>query len=148
MTLARACAGGRRRSGFRLLHSRRALLIAVQALGFEFGAQSYVLGTSVAETLTKTAIQPGSGFVTQTQALPVIAPSDYQAEAEAVLESKNFSLVNIGHRTELTVEAFLSPSYGTVHGKVRFVFADAVNEGKKAANLPRASETRQGNARG
>ena len=61
----------------------------------------------------------------------VIAPSDYSAEVETVLENKDVGFVKVGQKVEVKVETFPFTRYGTLTGTVSFVSNDAVNDEKK-----------------
>ena len=82
-------------------------------------------------TVQQLAIHTIGGVVTPAQALMVIAPSDYSAEVETVLENKDVGFVKVGQKVEVKVETFPFTRYGTLTGTVSFVSKDAVNDEKK-----------------
>ena len=90
-----------------------------------------LLTSPVDGTVQQLAIHTIGGVVTPAQALMVIAPSDYSAEVEAVLENKDVGFVKVGQKVEVKVETFPFTRYGTLTGTVSFVSNDAVNDEKK-----------------
>ena len=90
-----------------------------------------LLTSPVDGTVQQLAIHTVGGVVTPAQALMVIAPSDYSAEVEAVLENKDVGFVKVGQKVEVKVETFPFTRYGTLTGTVSFVSNDAVNDEKK-----------------
>ncbi len=82
-------------------------------------------------TVQQLAVHTVGGVVTPGQVLLVLAPADYQAEVEAVLENKDVGFVKVGQRAEVKVETFPFTRYGTVAGTVSFVSNDAVNDEKR-----------------
>lgn len=89
------------------------------------------LTSPVDGTVQQLAVHTVGGVVTPAQALMVIAPSDYQAEIEAVLENKDVGFVKVGQRAEVKVETFPFTRYGTLSGTVSFVSKDAVPDEKR-----------------
>ena len=77
------------------------------------------------------AIHSIGGVVTPAQTLMVIAPDDYAAEVEAVLENKDVGFVKAGQAVEVKIETFPFTRYGTLPGRVSFVSNDAVHDEKK-----------------
>lgn len=61
----------------------------------------------------------------------VIAPTDYAAEVETVLENKDVGFVKVGQTAEVKIETFPFTRYGTLPATVSFVSNDAVNDEKK-----------------
>ena len=90
-----------------------------------------LLTSPVDGTVQQLAIHTIGGVVTPAQALMVIAPSDYSAEVETVLENKDVGFVKVGQKVEVKVETFPFTRYGTLTGTVSFVSNDAVNDEKK-----------------
>ena len=90
-----------------------------------------VLVAPVDGTVQQLAIHTEGGVVQEAQPLMVIAPSDYQAEVEAVLENRDVGFVKVGQRAEVKVETFPFTRYGTIPGVVSFVSQDAVNDAKR-----------------
>ncbi len=90
-----------------------------------------LLTSPVDGTVQQLAIHTIGGVVTPAQALMVIAPSDYSAEVESVLENKDVGFVKVGQKVEVKVETFPFTRYGTLIGTVSFVSNDAVNDEKK-----------------
>ena len=93
--------------------------------------QQQTLTAPVAGTVQQLAINTIGGVVTPAQALMVIAPKDYAAEVEAILENKDVGFVKVGQRAEVKVETFPFTKYGTLPGTVTFVSNDAVNDEKR-----------------
>ena len=92
-----------------------------------------LLTSPVDGTVQQLAIHNIGGVVTPAQALMVIAPSDYSAEVETVLENKDVGFVKVGQKVEVKVETFPFTRYGTLTGTVSFVSNDAVNDEKKGS---------------
>lgn len=90
-----------------------------------------ILSAPVDGTVQQLAIHTVGGVVTPAQPLMVIAPSDYQAEVEAVLENKDVGFVKVGQRAEVKIETFPFARYGTLGGTVSFVSQDAVPDEKR-----------------
>jgi hemolysin D len=90
-----------------------------------------VLVAPVEGTVQQLAIHTEGGVVQEAQPLMVIAPSDYQAEVEAVLENRDVGFVKVGQRAQVKVETFPFTRYGTIPGVVSFVSPDAVNDAKR-----------------
>ena len=93
--------------------------------------QQQTLTAPVAGTVQQLAVHTIGGVVTPAQALMVIAPNDYAAEVEAVLENKDVGFVKAGQTVEVKIETFPFTRYGTLTGSVTFVSNDAVNDEKK-----------------
>jgi hemolysin D len=66
----------------------------------------------------------------------VIAPKDYTAEAEVVLENKDVGFVKTDQTAEIKFETFPFTRYGTIPGKVTFVSNDAVSDEKRGLIFP------------
>ena len=90
-----------------------------------------ILRAPVDGTVQQLAINTIGGVAQAAQALMVIAPKDYAAEVEAVLENKDVGFVKVGQPVEVKVETFPFTRYGTLTGTVSFVSNDAVNDEKK-----------------
>ena len=93
--------------------------------------QQQILTAPVGGTVQQLAVNTIGGVVTPAQALMVIAPNDYQAEVEAMLENKDVGFVKAGQPVEVKIETFPFTRYGTLTGTVTFVSNDAVNDEKK-----------------
>jgi hemolysin D len=89
------------------------------------------LAAPVSGTVQQLAVHTVGGVVTPAQPLMVIAPRDYSAEVEAVLENKDIGFVKANQRAEVKVETFPFTRYGTVPAKVTFVSQDAVQDEKR-----------------
>jgi len=61
----------------------------------------------------------------------VIAPTEYQAEIEAVLENKDVGFVKIRQHAELKVGTFPFTRYRTLPGTVSYVTQDAAPDAKR-----------------
>jgi hemolysin D len=95
------------------------------------GEQQQTLTAPVDGTVQQLAVHTVGGVVTPAQALMVIAPSEYQAAIEAVLENKDVGFVKPGQHVEVKVETFLFTRYGTLSGTVSFVSKDAVPDERR-----------------
>jgi hemolysin D len=89
------------------------------------------LAAPVSGTVQQLAVHTVGGVVTPAQPLMVIAPRDYSAEVEAVLENKDIGFVKADQHAEVKVETFPFTRYGTVPAKVIFVSQDAVPDEKR-----------------
>ena len=89
------------------------------------------LAAPVSGTVQQLAVHTVGGVVTPAQPLMVIAPRDYSAEVEAVLENKDIGFVKADQRAEVKVETSPFTRYGTVPAKVTFVSQDAVQDEKR-----------------
>lgn len=88
------------------------------------------LTSPVDGTVQQLAVHTVGGVVTPAQALMLIAPNDYEAEIEAVLENKDVGFVKPGQHVEVKVETFPFTRYGTLSGTVSVVSKDAVRDEK------------------
>lgn len=110
---------------------KRAALLEQELVKAETREKQQTLVAPVDGTVQQLAAHTVGGVVTEAQPLMVIAPSDYQAEVEAVLENKDVGFVKVGQRAEVKVETFPFTRYGTVSGTVSFVSKDAVADEKR-----------------
>jgi hemolysin D len=110
---------------------KRAALLEQELIKAQTRQSQQSLTAPVDGTVQQLAVHTVGGVVTAGQALMVIAPSDYQAEVEAVLENKDVGFVKVGQRAEVKIETFPFTRYGTVPGTVSFVSSDAVNDEKR-----------------
>jgi len=110
---------------------KRAALLEQELIKAQTRQSQQSLTAPVDGTVQQLAVHTVGGVVTPGQALMVIAPSDYQAEVEAVLENKDVGFVKVGQRAEVKIETFPFTRYGTVPGTVSFVSSDAVNDEKR-----------------
>lgn len=77
------------------------------------------------------AVHTVGGVVTPAQPLMVIVPKDGGITVEAQLENKDIGFVHPDQDAEIKVAAFPFTRYGTVHGKVINVSADAIEDQKQ-----------------
>lgn len=110
---------------------KRAALLEQDLVKASTREQQQILTAPVAGTVQQLAVHTVGGVVTPAQALMVIAPSDYQAEVEAILENKDVGFVKVGQHVEVKVETFPFTRYGTLPGMVSFVSKDAVPDEKR-----------------
>jgi hemolysin D len=110
---------------------KRAALLEQELVKAETRERQQVLTAPVDGTVQQLAVHTVGGVVTPAQALMVIAPSDYQAEIEAVLENKDVGFVRVGQRAEVKVETFPFTRYGTLPGTVSYVSQDAAPDEKR-----------------
>ncbi len=71
------------------------------------------------------------GVVTPAQQLMVIVPLDDPLEVEAFVENKDIGFVNTGQEAEIKIETFPYTKYGTIHGEVKHVSSDAIQDEKR-----------------
>jgi hemolysin D len=77
------------------------------------------------------AVHTVGGVVTPAQPLMVIVPTDDPLEVEAFLENKDIGFVNAGQEAEVKIETFPYTKYGTIHGIVKQVSSDAIQDEKR-----------------
>jgi hemolysin D len=110
---------------------KRAALLEQELVKARTRERLQTLTSPVDGTVQQLAVHTVGGVVTPAQALMVVAPSDYQAEIEAVLENKDVGFVKPGQHVEVKVETFPFTRYGTLSGTVSFVSKDAVLDEKR-----------------
>jgi hemolysin D len=110
---------------------KRAALLEQELVKARTREQQQTLVAPVDGTVQQLAVNTVGGVVTPAQTLLVVAPSDYQAEVEAILENKDVGFVKVGQRAEVKVETFPFTRYGTLTGTVSFVSQDAVPDEKR-----------------
>ena len=110
---------------------KRAAQLEQELIKAQTRENQQVLTAPVDGTVQQLAFHTIGGVVTPAQALMVIAPNDYQAEVEAMLENKDVGFVKAGQPVEVKIETFPFTRYGTLTGTVTFVSNDAVNDEKK-----------------
>jgi hemolysin D len=89
------------------------------------------LTTPVDGSVQQLAIHTVGGIVTPAQQLMVVVPNDDPLEIEAFLENKDIGFVNAGQEAEIKIETFQYTKYGTIHGTVKHVSCDAIQDEKK-----------------
>jgi hemolysin D len=77
------------------------------------------------------AVHTVGGVVTPAQQLMVIVPKDDPLEVEAFVENKDIGFVNSGQEAEIKIETFPYTKYGVIHGEVKHVSSDAIQDEKK-----------------
>jgi hemolysin D len=110
---------------------KRAALLEQELVKNQAREKQQVLTAPVDGTVQQLSIHTVGGVVTPAQALMVIAPSDYQAEIEAVLENKDVGFVKVGQHAEIKIETFPFTRYGTLPGTVSYVSQDAAPDEKR-----------------
>jgi hemolysin D len=110
---------------------KRAALLEQELVKAQTRERLQTLVAPVDGTVQQLAIHTVGGVVTPAQPLMVIAPRDYEAEVEAVLDNKDVGFVKVGQRTEVKVETFPFTRYGTLAGTVSFVSQDAVPDERR-----------------
>jgi membrane fusion protein, hemolysin D len=110
---------------------KRAILLEQELVKNETREKQQVLISPVDGTVQQLAVHTVGGVVTPAQALMVIAPSEYDAEVEAVLENKDVGFVKVGQHAEVKVETFPFTRYGTLPGTVSYVSQDAAPDEKR-----------------
>lgn len=91
------------------------------------------------------AIHTVGGVVTPAQQLMVIVPKDDPLEVEAFVENKDVGFVSAGQDAEIKIETFPYTKYGTIHGAVKNVSSDAIQDEKRG--LIYSSRVKLANAR-
>jgi len=79
-------------------------------------------------TVQQVAIHTVGGVVTPAQPLLVIVPMDDPLEVEAFVENKDIGFVVAGQEAEIKIETFPYTKYGTIHGELKHVSNDAIND--------------------
>jgi hemolysin D len=110
---------------------KRAALLEQELVKAQTRERQQILLAPVDGTVQQLSVHTVGGVVTPAQPLMVIAPSDYHAEVEAVLENKDVGFVKVGQRAEVKIETFPFTRYGTIPGTVSFVSQDAVPDEKR-----------------
>jgi len=110
---------------------KRAGLLAQELVKAETRQHQQTLTAPVDGVVQQLAVHTVGGVVTPAQTLMVIAPSDYQAEVEAMLENRDVGFVRAGQHVEVKVDTFPFTRYGTIPGTVTFVSSDAVQDEKR-----------------
>ena len=110
---------------------KRAGLLAQELVKAETRQHQQTLTAPVDGVVQQLAVHTIGGVVTPAQTLMVVAPSDYQAEVEAMLENRDVGFVKAGQRVEVKVDTFPFTRYGTIAGTVTFVSTDAVQDEKR-----------------
>jgi hemolysin D len=89
------------------------------------------LTTPVDGSVQQLAVHTVGDVVTPAQQLMVIVPQDDPLEVEAFLENKDIGFVTAGQEAEVKIETFTYTKYGTIHGVVKQVSSDAIQDEKK-----------------
>lgn len=110
---------------------KRAALLEQELVKARTREKQQTLAAPVDGVVQQLAVHTVGGVVTPAQALMVIAPSEYVAEVEAVLENKDVGFVKPGQHVEVKAETFPFTRYGTIPGTVSFVSSDAVPDEKR-----------------
>jgi hemolysin D len=110
---------------------KRAALLEQELVKAQTRERQQILVSPVDGTIQQLAVHTISGVVTSGQALMMIAPREYQAEVEALLENKDVGFVKVGQRAEVKIETFPFTRYGTLVGTVSFVSQDAIPDEKR-----------------
>jgi len=105
---------------------KRAALLEYEVVKANTREHQQILTAPVDGSVQQLAVHTIGGVVTPAQTLLVIAPSQYRAEVEAVLENKDVGFVKVGQRAEVKIETFPFTRYGTLTGTVSYVSNDAV----------------------
>lgn len=89
----------------------------------------------VAGVVQDVAVHTLGGVVTPAQQLLRIVPDNAQIEVEAVISNADVGFVEVGQPAEIKVDTFPFTRYGLLHGHVRQIAQDAVEE--PATDQPR-----------
>ena len=110
---------------------KKTMVLSEEVVKTEQRSKLMQLVSPVDGTVQQLVVHTVGGVVTPAQPLMVIAPRDYSAEVEAVLENKDVGFVKPAQRAEIKVETFPFTRYGTVPAEVTFVSQDAVQDEKQ-----------------
>ncbi|MDD3608547.1 MAG: HlyD family type I secretion periplasmic adaptor subunit [Halothiobacillaceae bacterium] len=89
------------------------------------------LVSPVSGTVQQLAVHTIGGVVTPAQPVLVVVPRDNPMEIEAFVLNKDIGFVRSGQDVEIKVETFPYTRYGTLHGRVKSVSHDAINDEKR-----------------
>lgn len=82
-------------------------------------------------TVQQLAVHTIGGVVTRAQPLMIIVPTQDGLEVEAFVENKDIGFVHPGQNAEIKIETFQYTKYGVIHGKVKSVSSDAIQDEKR-----------------
>lgn len=85
----------------------------------------------VGGSVQQLAVHTVGGVVTPAQVLMVIVPTEDPLEVEAFVENKDIGFVNAGQEAEVKIETFPYTKHGTIHGLVKHVSCDAIDDEKR-----------------
>ena len=94
------------------------------------------LKAPVAGTVQQLDVHTVGGVVTPAQPLMQIVPAGAELEIEVLVLNKDIGFVHAGQEAELKVESFPFTKYGTIPGRVRHVYADAVEDERVGLAYP------------
>jgi hemolysin D len=86
------------------------------------------LTAPVAGTVQDLSVHTLGGIVTPAQQLLRIVPADGGIEVEAVIANQDVGFVELGQEAEIKIDTFPFTRYGLIHGHVRKIARDAVDE--------------------
>jgi hemolysin D len=86
------------------------------------------LTAPVAGTAQDLTVHTLGGIVTPAQQLLRVVPSDGGIEVEAVIANQDVGFVELGQKAEIKIDAFPFTRFGLIHGRVRAIARDAVDE--------------------
>jgi hemolysin D len=87
-------------------------------------------------TVQQLAVHTIGGVVTEAQPLMQIVPADAEIEVEALVLNKDIGFVHATQEAELKIESFPFTKYGTIVGKVRHVYTDAIEDERSGLAYP------------
>ncbi|MEQ8320496.1 MAG: HlyD family type I secretion periplasmic adaptor subunit [Rhodospirillales bacterium] len=87
-------------------------------------------------TIQQLDVHTVGGVVTPAQPLMQIVPADAELEIEAMVLNKDIGFVREGQEATLKIESFPFTKYGTIDGKVRQVYKDAVENEQTGLTYP------------
>jgi hemolysin D len=84
------------------------------------------LGSPVTGTVQQLAVHTAGGVVTPAQPLLVVVPDHASVTAEIEVQNQDIGFIRVGQEASFKLESFEFTKYGTLHGTVSSVAADAV----------------------
>jgi len=90
----------------------------------------HTLVAPVAGIVQELSVHTLGGVVTPAQQLLRIVPTDGGIEVEAVVANQDVGFLEVGQPAEIKVDTFPFTRYGLIHGQVREVSHDSVDEGQ------------------
>lgn len=99
-------------------------------------ARQQTLLAPVDGTVQQLDIHTVGGVVTPAQPLMQIVPAGAELEVEAMILNKDIGFVHEDQPATLKVESFPFTKYGTIDGKVRHIYKDAVENEQSGLTYP------------
>lgn len=89
------------------------------------------LRSSVGGTVSGLSVFTIGGVVTTKDTLLRIVPEDVRLEVEVMVLNKDFGFIGIDQPAEVKIETFPFTRFGLIHGQVKQIWRDAINDDKQ-----------------